>query len=101
MKIGVLSDTHDNLANLLAVLEICREQQIDTVIHCGDLTGLEMVSHFAGFRTIFTFGNMDHVSGAIKNGLKRSARIIMPVWYLLVRWEAFRLQQRTAILRVS
>ncbi|OQB85264.1 MAG: hypothetical protein BWX85_00797 [Chloroflexi bacterium ADurb.Bin120] len=71
MKIGVLSDTHDNLANLLAVLEICREQQIDTVIHCGDLTGLEMVSPFAGFRTIFTYGNMDHISGAIKKRFEK------------------------------
>lgn len=71
MKIGVLSDTHDELSNLLAALEILRSQHIDTVIHCGDLTGLDMVSHFEGFRTIYTHGNMDHVTGTIKKQLEK------------------------------
>jgi len=66
MKVGVLSDTHDNLSNLLVVLKICRERGINTLIHCGDLTGLEMVSHFEGFRVIYTTGNMDYMTGAIK-----------------------------------
>lgn len=66
MKIGVLSDTHDQLANLLTVLETCRERGIKTLIHCGDLTGFDMVSHFNGFRVIYTPGNMDYATGTIK-----------------------------------
>jgi uncharacterized protein len=66
MKIGVLSDTHDHLSNLLTVLAICRESGIDTLIHCGDLTGLDMVPHMKGFRVIYTTGNMDYATGAIK-----------------------------------
>jgi putative phosphoesterase len=66
MKIGVMSDTHDQLANTLYVLNTFRERNIETVIHCGDLTGLEMVSHFSGFRVIYTHGNMDYATGAIQ-----------------------------------
>ena len=65
MKIGVLSDTHDNLSNMIAALEVFREQKISTIVHCGDLTGLEMVSHFVGFRVIYALGNMDTASRAM------------------------------------
>ena len=69
MKIGVLSDTHDNLSNTLTVLDTYRERGIVTIVHCGDLTSPEMVSHFRGFRVIFTTGNMDHTTGAISKRL--------------------------------
>jgi len=65
MKIGVLSDTHDNLTNLITAFDTFRRIGIVTVIHCGDLSSLEMVSHFEGFRVIYTIGNMDAASGAI------------------------------------
>jgi len=66
MKIGVLSDTHDNLSNLIMVLGTFREKGIATVIHCGDLTSLELVPQFRGFRLIYTIGNMDVTAGAIQ-----------------------------------
>lgn len=71
MKIGVLSDTHDDLTNLLTVLAICRERKLTTLIHCGDLTGIEMVSHFEGFRVIYTPGNMDYATGTIKKKFEK------------------------------
>lgn len=71
MKIGVISDTHDNLSNLIVVLSTFRERGIDTVIHCGDLTSPEMVSHFGEFRIIFASGNMDHAAGQIKKRLEK------------------------------
>ena len=71
MKFGVLSDTHDNLSNTVSVLETYRERGIETIIHCGDLTSPEMVSHFEGFRVILTIGNMDHTTGAVKKRLEK------------------------------
>lgn len=71
MKIGVLSDTHDNLSNLTYVLNTYRDRKITTLIHCGDLTSLDMVSHLEGFRVIYTMGNMDVVTGAIKKRLEK------------------------------
>jgi len=43
MKIGVMSDTHDNLSNLISAVDTFRRLGIDTVIHCGDLNSPEMV----------------------------------------------------------
>lgn len=82
MKIGVLSDTHDNLSNILIVLGAYRERGIETLIHCGDLTGFEMVSHFDGFRVIYTIGNMDHATGVIKKRFKkmRADNFVGPVF---------------------
>ena len=70
MKIAVVSDTHDNLANLIHALEICRKREIETLIHCGDLVSFDMIRYFEGFRVIFTFGNMDHASGTIAKMIK-------------------------------
>jgi len=71
MIIGVMSDSHNNLSNTLYALNTYRERGIETIIHCGDLTSLEMVSHFSGFRVIYVIGNMDFVTGAIKKRFMR------------------------------
>lgn len=71
MKIGVLSDTHDNLDNVLTVLEILRQRGIETVIHCGDLTDFTMISHFSGFRLIYLIGNMDVATGTIRKRVEQ------------------------------
>jgi uncharacterized protein len=71
MIIGLLSDTHDKLNNLIYVLNTYREREIETLIHCGDLISLEMVPYFEGFRVIYTTGNMDITTGAIKKRFER------------------------------
>lgn len=69
MKIGILSDTHNNLPNLQAALDRFRQQGIDTLIHCGDLTGVEVAQKMDGFRVICVFGNGDFASGEIRHML--------------------------------
>jgi len=71
LKIGILSDTHDNLSNLIAVLEALRESGINTLIHCGDLTNPELIYRFKGFRLIYTFGNIDYSTGAIQKQVQK------------------------------
>ncbi len=70
MKIGVLSDTHDSLENLQTALSTYWNRDIKTIIHCGDLVSLDMISHFTGFRLIYTFGNMDITTGTIKKRIE-------------------------------
>jgi uncharacterized protein len=36
MKIGVLSDTHDNLATIRKAVEIFSKNGVEVVLHCGD-----------------------------------------------------------------
>lgn len=64
--IAILSDTHNNLDNLNAALETLRNEGIQTIIHCGDLTSPETAYHFHGFRVIHVIGNGDELSGEIR-----------------------------------
>jgi putative phosphoesterase len=67
VKIGILSDTHNHLANLEAALDLFRARKIETLIHCGDLTSPETVESLEGFRVICAFGNGDIASGEIRH----------------------------------
>jgi uncharacterized protein len=69
MKIGLLSDTHNNLANLQIALERFRKEGIQTLIHCGDLTDIEVARALVGFRVICLLGNGDVASGEIRQVL--------------------------------
>ncbi|MCJ7696653.1 MAG: YfcE family phosphodiesterase [Anaerolineaceae bacterium] len=59
MKIGIISDTHDNQSNLETCLDYFRQHNIDTVFHCGDLISTGMINLFAGFKLIYVYGNCD------------------------------------------
>lgn len=77
MKIGILSDTHNNIRNLQAALEALERHEISVLIHCGDLTGVEVAFHLAGWaeqagctRLITVFGNGDIATGEMRNILQ-------------------------------
>ena len=38
MKIGVVSDTHNNLVNVRMIVKIFNEEGVDRVVHTGDIT---------------------------------------------------------------
>ena len=59
MKIGILSDTHNNNSNTLAALNVFRQRAITQLIHCGDVTRSEMLDLFAGFQLTLVEGNGD------------------------------------------
>ncbi len=59
MKLGIISDTHDRIDRVHAALELLRHQGADRLIHCGDITRPETVSHFRGWQIDFVLGNCD------------------------------------------
>ena len=69
--IGVLSDTHNNTANLRAALAIFEQRGVRTLIHCGDVTTLATLEWLAGFRVIYVYGNGDYASGEMRDMLLR------------------------------
>lgn len=69
--IAILSDTHNNLDNLRAALEICRAERVTTLIHCGDVTGIYPLMELEGLRVILTYGNGDVASGEQREMLLR------------------------------
>lgn len=48
MKIAIISDIHDNLANLKKALDWCRGNGISRLICCGDLTNSDSLAFLAG-----------------------------------------------------
>ncbi len=63
MQIAITSDIHNNEVNLEKVLRYCAEQEIKTLICCGDLTSKEVLDlmndNFSGI-IYYTFGNADY-----------------------------------------
>ena len=62
MKIAIISDTHDNLANLKKAISFIKEEKIEIIIHCGDIcapgTLKEAFKDFPG-KAHIVFGNVD------------------------------------------
>jgi putative phosphoesterase len=59
MKVGILSDTHNHVARTTAAVALLRAEGADVLIHCGDLTGREIVAACRVLPAYFVFGNND------------------------------------------
>jgi len=63
MLITIISDVHNNEVNLQKVLNYCKDNNISTIICCGDLASDETLeflnNNFSGV-IYYTFGNMDN-----------------------------------------
>lgn len=73
MKLGILSDTHNEVANTRAALEIFRARGVTRLVHCGDLTRPELVALFAGWDVAFVYGNIDRDRFALAGAVQRTA----------------------------
>ncbi len=47
MLIAIISDIHDNIANLEKCLTWCRQNKITSLVCCGDITTLESMDYLA------------------------------------------------------
>lgn len=47
MVIAIISDIHDNQVNLNKCLSWCRQNKIEKIICCGDVTTIETINFFA------------------------------------------------------
>lgn len=59
MRIGIISDTHSNFSAIRKACEIFRENNVNTILHCGDITSSEALKSFNKFEVYFVFGNID------------------------------------------
>jgi len=59
MKIGIISDTHNDIAMTEKALDAFRERGIKMLLHAGDLTSPRMISLFRDFKCRFVLGNGD------------------------------------------
>ncbi|MDY6878370.1 MAG: metallophosphoesterase family protein [Chloroflexota bacterium] len=63
MKVGIISDTHDNLRNLETALGVLQAEGVTRILHCGDVCGPEVIRALAGFDVWIARGNMDRHPG--------------------------------------
>ncbi|HWG90953.1 MAG TPA: metallophosphoesterase [Candidatus Thermoplasmatota archaeon] len=59
MKVGILSDTHDNLPLVEAAARFFRDEGIERVLHLGDVTKPRSLEPLKGFRLTTVQGNND------------------------------------------
>ena len=61
MKLGVMSDSHDNVPMVRRAVEVFRERAVDLVIHAGDFISPFAVAPLADLdcRVVAVFGNND------------------------------------------
>lgn len=59
MLIGIISDTHDRLDRTAQAVKLMDEARVETIIHCGDICGSDILALFAGKPTYCVMGNND------------------------------------------
>ena len=61
MRIGVVSDTHNNLKNVARIVDIFNDSGVQRVVHTGDITQAKTLDAFARLKAPLygVFGNND------------------------------------------
>lgn len=59
MKIGIISDTHDNVESIKKAAKVFSDKNVDLVIHCGDWCAPGTVKFFKGLKVYSILGNVD------------------------------------------
>ncbi len=68
MKIGVVSDTHNNLKNVEIIIDIFNDEKIPLVIHTGDISNANTLEQFSKLNSelIGVYGNNDRNESGLK-----------------------------------
>ncbi|MEM7078272.1 MAG: YfcE family phosphodiesterase [Pseudomonadota bacterium] len=71
MKIGVVSDTHNNLKNVRIIVEMFNAAAVDLVVHTGDITQAKTLEAFAALNMPLygVFGNNDQERDALQTAI--------------------------------
>ncbi len=72
MKIGILADSHDQVARTSQAVLLLTAEGAEALIHCGDYTTPDVISACAGLPGYFVWGNNDFD----EPGLRRAVRVI-------------------------
>ncbi|MDC3126964.1 YfcE family phosphodiesterase [Gammaproteobacteria bacterium] len=68
MKIGVVSDTHNNLKNIEIIINLFNDEKVPIVIHTGDITNANTLEQFSKLNSelIGVYGNNDRNESGLK-----------------------------------
>ena len=73
MRIGIVSDTHNNLKNVHRIVELFNDAAVDRVIHTGDITQAKTLEVFAHLDAPLygVFGNNDRERESLEAAIAR------------------------------
>ena len=73
MKIGVVSDTHNNLKNIEIIINIFNDEKVPIVIHTGDISNANTLEKFSKLNSelIGVYGNNDRNELGLKEEEKK------------------------------
>ena len=68
MRIGVVSDTHNNLKNIEIIIKIFNDERVPLVIHTGDISNANSLEQFSKLESelIGVYGNNDRNESGLK-----------------------------------
>ena len=68
MLVGVVSDTHNNIKNIKKIISLFNEEQVDLVIHTGDISKATTLEIFSDLNSplVGVFGNNDRIEECLK-----------------------------------
>lgn len=68
MKIGVVSDTHNNLRNIEIIINLFNDEKVPIVVHTGDITNSNSLEQFSKLNSelIGVYGNNDRNESGLK-----------------------------------
>jgi putative phosphoesterase len=69
MRIGLISDSHDDTKALKAALRRLRREGAERLIHCGDMTSVGTARLLEGWPLIYVEGNMDREADLVRQTL--------------------------------
>src|SRR6056297_2880673 len=59
MRLGIISDTHDNVEAIERAVELFQAEDVDALVHCGDFIAPPVLPLFDGFELHGVLGNND------------------------------------------
>ena len=74
MKIGVVSDTHNNLKNIEIIINLFNDEKVPLVIHTGDISNANTLEKFSKLNSklIGVYGNNDRNEPGLKEVAKKN-----------------------------
>jgi putative phosphoesterase len=70
MRIGIVSDTHDQVARTARAVRALVAESAEALIHCGDLTGVEVVYECACLPSYYVLGNNDFDEEILREAMR-------------------------------
>ena len=69
MKIGILSDTHDQADRAALAVSILIDSGAEILVHCGDITNAAVVARCVGVPSYYVFGNNDFDEAGLRQAM--------------------------------